>query len=181
MTTENFVEYSYDGIVIPYEDSGDSQELALGTGSVIKVGDTYHAYYTAHNPYKHPKEVVLRATSNDLVTWTKDKTFALKADDKYNIDDFRDPYVFFNEDDGLYWMLMTTRLADDGIILKLTSDDLDEWKMKACCTMRSAMAIWNVRVSLNTKENGISPILSNGRKEWLDTLLPILLMGRLKR
>ncbi len=50
MTTSDLVHYKDYGVVIPYVDDVYSQDLALGTGSVIKDKDgIYHAFYTGWN------------------------------------------------------------------------------------------------------------------------------------
>ena len=56
-TTNNFYEYNNEGQVIPYSKNTQDQDLALGTGSVIKDNNgVFHAFYTDHNPKKMPKK-----------------------------------------------------------------------------------------------------------------------------
>lgn len=126
--TGNFYEYEYRGQVIPYGDSAQAQDIALGTGSVIKdQNGTYHAFYTGHNDHFQPKEAVMHATSGDLLNWTKIPEDTLFAGDHYPDVDFRDPYVLYVEEEDRYWMLVTTRNERTGIIAKYTSDDLSTW------------------------------------------------------
>jgi len=49
-TTSDFVHYTYNGEDIPVT-ATNHYDMALGTGSVTKVGDTYHAFYTGNNPH----------------------------------------------------------------------------------------------------------------------------------
>lgn len=127
--TENFYEYEDCGEVIPYADSLNAQDIALGTGSVIKDEDgMYHAFYTGHNDTYSPKEAIMHATSKDMKDWTKLPEDTFSANAHYSQNDFRDPYVLYMEEEKEYWMLITTRNEKTGIIAKYTSKDLKQWK-----------------------------------------------------
>lgn len=127
--TGNFYEYEDKGAVIPYADSIEAQDIALGTGSVIKDKDgLYHAFYTGHNDTYSPKEAVMHATSKDMAQWTKIPEDTFSATDAYSKDDFRDPYVLYVEEEQQYWMLVTTRHNNTGVLVKYTSKDLKSWK-----------------------------------------------------
>ena len=72
MTTKDFVNYKDYGEVIPYENDLYSQDMALGTGSVIKdKNGIYHCFYTGHNDYKNNGlpwfEKIQHATSLDKI------------------------------------------------------------------------------------------------------------------
>ena len=126
--TSNFYEYENQGIVIPYGESMEVQDAALGTGSVIRDADgLYHAYFTGHNDTYAPKEAIMHATSTDLKNWTKHPEDTFYASDKYSKDDFRDPYVLYAEEESVYWMLVTARYEDQGVLVKYTSKDLVNW------------------------------------------------------
>jgi beta-fructofuranosidase len=128
ITTNNFVKYKNEGIVIPYSKKTSEQDLALGTGSVVKDKDgLYHAFYTGHNGRKTPKEAIMHAISKDLTAWIKIPEDTFFASEQYNADDFRDPYVFYNEDYKKYWMVITTRKNNMGVITLYTSEDLKKW------------------------------------------------------
>ena len=128
-TTRNFYEYKDEGIVIPYSKNTQDQDIALGTGSVVKdKNGLYHSFYTGHNPKKIPKEAIMHATSTDLKDWTKVPEDTFFASKQYEANDFRDPYVIYNEDYNEYWMLITTRKDKMGVIALYTSSDLKEWK-----------------------------------------------------
>lgn len=128
MQTQNFYDYTDRGEVIPFVNDFDDQELALGTGSVIKVDGLYHAFYTAHNGSLNPKEAIMHATSTDKINWTKIPENTFFASSQYNHNDFRDPYVFYNEQESQYWMLITTRKNNQGVIALYTSTDLKTWQ-----------------------------------------------------
>lgn len=127
-TTNNFCSYDYKGIVIPYTNDFSSQELALGTGSIIKdkVG-LYHAFYTGHNDNLSPKEAIMHATSKDMIKWTKIPSDTFLSSNQYESNDFRDPYVLYDDNSQKYWMLITTRKDSTGVIAKYTSSDLKNW------------------------------------------------------
>ena len=103
-TTSDFVHYTYNGEDIPVTNISH-YDMALGTGSVTKVGDTYHAFYTGNNPHFYnqgkPREYIRHAISTDgLQSFVKmeKETFTMDQDDGYNRHDFRDPYLFWNEE-----------------------------------------------------------------------------------
>jgi len=87
------------------------------TGSVIEHQGTYHIFYTGHNP-NNPKgmEFVCHATSPDGIAWTKHPEQAFGADGVHYQpkSDFRDPYVFWNEAEQCFWMLLCARHAGSG-------------------------------------------------------------------
>lgn len=117
------------------------------TGSVIEKDGVFHAFYTGHNP-NNPEglEFVMHATSQDAIHWTKHPGDMLRPDGKiYRIGkkadpgratwipiqewNFRDPYVFFNEEEKCYWMLFLGDSAQTGRMVQglATSHDLVKW------------------------------------------------------
>jgi beta-fructofuranosidase len=128
VTTADFFHYSDLGEALPVVQDRSSREFALGTGSVIQVGDTYHAYYTGFNNHLNPFEAILHATSHDLVHWTKHPEQTFYAPAGYERNDFRDPHVIRVEEKDEYWMLVTARSGGRGVIAKLVSKDLVKWK-----------------------------------------------------
>ena len=127
-STQDFLGYTDHGEALPVVQDKSSRELALGTGSVIKVGDTYHAYYTGFNKALTPFEAILHATSTDLVHWTKHPEHTFYAPSGYERNDFRDPHVIRVDEKGEYWMLVTARSRGRGVIAKLVSKDLVKWE-----------------------------------------------------
>lgn len=127
--TSNFYEYENKGEVIPYADTIEEQDIALGTGSVIKdKNGLYHAFYTGHNDTYTPKEAVMHATSKDMLSWTKIPEDTFYAGETYSQDDFRDPYALYVEEEDQYWLIVTTRANNTGVLVKYTSKDLKTWK-----------------------------------------------------
>ena len=132
LTTKDFTDYQHDSKVIPYDTSNEfAKDSALGTGSVVKGKDgLYHAFYTGFNWRSMPKETIMHAISRDLVSWQKVPEDSFHGSKPYIYDDtFRDPNVFYNEDYGEYWMLITTRSKKArGVIARYTSKDLKHWE-----------------------------------------------------
>lgn len=128
LQTQDYCFYEDKGIVIPYGESIQDQDIALGTGCVIKdQNGGYHAFYTGHNDHQAPKEAIMHATSSDMLNWTKvpEDTF---VGEQYSLDDFRDPYVFYVPEEQCYWMLVVTRKDNNGVIVRYSSTDLSKWK-----------------------------------------------------
>ncbi len=129
MTTNDFINYTDYGEVIPFVNDSNDQELALGTGSVIIDSDgLYHAFYTGHNGSLSPKEAIMHATSKDGIKWNKQPEHTFFAGTQYEADDFRDPFVFYEENSQEYWMLITARQNGTGVIARYTSKDLITWE-----------------------------------------------------
>lgn len=128
LRTRDFYQYEDEGEVIPYENEEDSIERALGTGSIIRdKKGKYHAFYTGHNDSLVPKERIMHAISNDGVNWKKIPEDTFEASETYDANDFRDPFVFWNSESEEYWMLITTRANQTGVIALYASKDLENW------------------------------------------------------
>ncbi|KAF7190327.1 Fructan 6-exohydrolase [Pseudocercospora fuligena] len=122
-------------------DNFDQDADGAWTGSaVLDPHGNLRIFYTGYNLAKGGKQVILNATSYDRhgskVTKTKGEIQITSDSDRSAFEDidFRDPYIFFNEEDQLYWMLIATRLAcgpspTRGCIALLTSTDLDAWHL----------------------------------------------------
>ena len=133
-STTDFISYNDHGIVVPCG-ADNSQEDALGTGSTIKVGDTYYTYYTGHNANLWPAEKIYLATSQDLRTWTKQTDFLLEAPlNDVDRNEFRDPFVF--KEGNVYKMLITSRAyvsaVNDwkAVLLQYSSTDMLNWNLE---------------------------------------------------
>ena len=128
LRTEDYCTYEDMGVVLPYADDATDQDIALGTGCVIKDQQgQYHAFYTGHNDFYEPKEAIMHATSSDMLNWTKVPADTFFANEKYAKNDFRDPYVFYVPEESQYWMLVVTRSEGSGVIAKYVSKDLSKW------------------------------------------------------
>lgn len=128
ITTTDYVNYTDCGVALNFEENSLSPDAALGTGSFIKDKDgNYHCFYTGHNDNGQEEglkfnEVVRHAKSTDnQKTWVKDEDFNLYGYEN----DFRDPYVYYDGDEEIYNMLVTTRDYGAGVIKRYSSDSLD--------------------------------------------------------
>ena len=130
-TTDDFVGYEDDGMMLEFGLMSDP-DPALGTGSVMRDREgLYHLFYTGHNDTGNGgmgKECVMHATSSDRVNWEKQPEDTFFSPDGYSKDDFRDPEVFWMEEDGCYWLLIAAREEKlGGVVAKYTSPDLKSW------------------------------------------------------
>lgn len=126
VSTKDGANYESLGEILPTGKSSLEQDAALGTGCCVynEADGLYYIFYTGHNPKSINAEVVMRATSTDFKTWTKDNSWAIYGSDYgYSSSDFRDPQVF-KGDDGLYHMIISSKLK----FAEFTSSDLKTWK-----------------------------------------------------
>jgi len=136
ITTDDFINFDERGEMIS-RGTTEEQDCWVFTGSVIEAMGKYHIFYTGHNghfiPRGLPLEGVMHAVSDDLEHWTKlpDETFYANTD-KYEINDFRDPFVYFDEQTNRYNMLLVSRKKNSGHTAGFTaiysSDDLKTWR-----------------------------------------------------
>lgn len=125
--TKDCANYESLGEVLSTGKSSLEQDAALGTGCCVysEADGLYYIYYTGHNPQCKEGEVIMRATSSDFKTWTKDLAWAIRGSEhNYSTSDFRDPQIF-KDDNGLYHMVIAScgnlKLAD------YTSSNLKDW------------------------------------------------------
>ena len=107
------------------------------TGSVIKVGDRWHAFYAVAVPGVVPTQVICHATSDDLGVFTKDEANPiLLPTGGFEPGDWRDPFVWWDEAMARYRMILSARKSDGpaafrGVIASATSSDLTDWTVDA--------------------------------------------------
>lgn len=138
VTTKDGANYKSLGETLSVGTSDYQQDAAPGTGCCYynKLDGLYYIYYTGHNPNCENTEVVMRATSSDFKTWTRDNAWSLKgADFNLSSQDFRDPQIF--EDNGTYHMIIATRNGDPKFA-DFTSTDMKNWTFNS-----SFNAIWD--------------------------------------
>ena len=124
VSTSDGANYESLGELIPFGANDYQQDAALGTGCAFEKDGTYYIYYTGHNGNCKNREVVMRATSTDFATWTKDELWTLNGPDfGYSSNDFRDPQIFV-ADDGLWHMVIASKLK----FAEFKSADLKTWE-----------------------------------------------------
>lgn len=137
VTTRDFVNVTYHGEAVKRGNNREPNRNAY-TGSVVRAKDgTYYVYYTAFNPdiQINGKSVqsVMRAKGKDLYHLVNDGDFLLTADEElYESFDWRDPYVFYHEEEKCYWMLLAARRRGSGAlrggcIALCKSVDMEKW------------------------------------------------------
>ena len=115
---------------------GDEPDASgVWTGAVIYGEGKYHAFYTGYNIQAEYQQTICRATSTDSITWEKDpkNPIILPLTSEYEPLDWRDPYVFYNEDESCYWMLISARINKGpvtrrGCVVLYRSPDLENWE-----------------------------------------------------
>lgn len=119
--------------LLPDGDVNGTDGENMFTGSVYECNGTFHIFYTGWNP-RNPsgREYVMHATSPDLIKWTKHPEDIIAPDGiqyaDYKDRDFRDPYVFWNEDVKEHWMILCANSLKGGGPGVAVSKDLTKWQ-----------------------------------------------------
>ena len=143
LITEDGVNIKDCKVVLPVGEYDDA-DYACYTGSVIEGNDgQFHMFYTAQNNYNpkyhrdgKPLQYVAHAISTDLINWEKLPELTFGADESiYEPFDWRDPFVFYNEDEKCFDMLLAARLRgasekNGGCVGLCRSYDLLHWEAK---------------------------------------------------
>ena len=139
VTTENLVDFHDEGVALP-SGGPTASDFNVYTGSVVLAEDgTHHVFYTGHNPDHlgadgQALQLVMHAISTDgMRTWDRLEADTFSATAGYETADWRDPFVFWDEEAALWRMLITARHADGperrrGVIAQCTSTDLSTWE-----------------------------------------------------
>lgn len=138
VSTKDGANYISLGEVLPFGDNDYAQDAALGTGCCYynKTDNLYYIYYTGHNGNCTNREVVMRATSSDCKTWTKDHLWALNGPDYgFSGNDFRDPQIF--EEGGKYHMIIASKpqFGGDPKFADFVSDNMRDWTLDSKINM----------------------------------------------
>ncbi|MCW3096663.1 MAG: hypothetical protein JWL77_2281 [Chthonomonadaceae bacterium] len=138
ISTTDFVHFEEHGEMLARGTEAE-QDLYVFTGCVLSAEGHYHIFYTGHNPHfdrlGKPVQAVMHAMSDDLLHWRKipEDTFFAPSEG-YEKNDWRDPFVFWNEEEGEWWMLLAARLDRGasrrrGCVALCTSRDLKRWEV----------------------------------------------------
>ncbi len=119
----------------------DDADFNAYTGSVLRdEAGKHHLFYTGQNP-RHlgadgtPLQLVMHATSTDgMQTWVKHPDLAFGSPDGYESADWRDPFVFKDEQGDTWRMLLAARHSEGperrrGVIAQFVSPDLNSWQL----------------------------------------------------
>lgn len=140
VTTSNLVEFIDEGLAFEHG-SADEADFNVYTGSILRDGDgVHHLFYTGQNPNRRgadqlPLQLVMHATSTDAMrTWQRHPEHTFGAPDGYESADWRDPFVFRDDEAGIWRMVLAARHTDGperrrGVIAQCTSTDLITWQI----------------------------------------------------
>jgi beta-fructofuranosidase len=128
---------------IAVSDAPAFDDRTTWTGSTVHHDGRWWMFYTATSNAEHGlKQRIGLATSNDLMTWTRHPRQPLLESDQrwyesleqtqWHDEAWRDPWVFRDQDDGSWHMLITARANtgphdDRGVIGHARSSDLVDW------------------------------------------------------
>ncbi len=137
ISTRDFVHFTEHGEMLP-RGTKEEQDLYVFTGSAIRAQEKYHIFYTGHNPHLQekgkPLEGIMHAVSGDMKAWKKlpEQTFFAPSGG-LEMNDWRDPFVFWNEESHEYNMLVAARFKKGiprrrGLTAICTSKDLVKWE-----------------------------------------------------
>lgn len=140
VSTQDFIQFEDHGVALPKASMQDHDQHPA-TGCVYTDDTGKHTiFYTGMNPYfrndSQYSQVLLYATSDDLITWTKQPDAIWLPDESiYERHDWRDPFVFKHPGNGRFYMLVAARLKKGAISRRgctalLTSDDLRNWQVE---------------------------------------------------
>ena len=115
---------------------GDCDGDGIWTGSVIENEGVFHFFYTGYNRQSASPQTICKATSTDMKTWDKSGSNPLISPDSrwYETVDWRDPFVYRDEEAECFKMLISARLKEGpqfrrGCVAVATSDDLESWEV----------------------------------------------------
>lgn len=124
-------------VLEPSRNPEDPDHNGVWTGSVIFAEGCFHIFYTGYLINSKFPQTICHATSYDGINFKKDPKNPLILPDveKYESVDWRDPYVFWNDDEQVYWALIAARLNKGpynfrGCIALAKSKDLIDWDIK---------------------------------------------------
>jgi beta-fructofuranosidase len=138
VSTTDFVHFTEHGEMLA-RGTPEEQDLYVFTGSVVHAEGRHHIFYTGHNHHlqKHgkPQQAIMHAVSDDLLKWTKLPSATFFAPAGYEPHDWRDPFVFRNEEANEYWMLVCARRPAGpsrrrGCTALCVSKDLKRWETR---------------------------------------------------
>ncbi len=133
--TNDFVDFEDLGEALERGEDSD-QDQFIFAGSVFEADGTYYAMYTGYNrdypAQGRASQVLMIATSSDLKTWNKTSRKLVVPQEGYDENDWRDPFVLWDEEAGRYLMILGARTLEGEKILTgrtvyFTSNDLREW------------------------------------------------------
>ncbi|WP_454299495.1 glycosyl hydrolase family 32 [Salana multivorans] len=138
VSTTDFVTFVDHGEVL-LRGADDAQDQFIFAGSVLRGPDAFYAFYTGYNrdfpAQGRASQVLMVARSEDLLTWEKTDRALVVPQDGYDPDDWRDPFVLWDEEGGRYLMILGARRTGpktqaSGSTVAFSSTDLETWEFE---------------------------------------------------
>ena len=130
-TTTDFVTYEEQQEPVLEANRSGGQDGWIGTGSVVKIGETYYFFYTGHSSASdcEYKEKIMVAKSDNLTSFEKVEGWEIIPDTSLGQKlDFRDPQAYYDEVTKNITMTVTASQSGTARILKYTvSEDLSSY------------------------------------------------------
>ena len=148
-TTTDFVTYTeQDNPVIEASWNG-GQDDWIGTGSVVKIGETYYFFYTGHTDSGEYKEKIMVASGNSPTSFDKMTGWEITPPDELGQkNDFRDPQAYYDPETNTIAMTVTASQNGVARILKYTlSADLQTVTYDGIIFTNSVGDFWNLECS----------------------------------
>jgi len=128
-TSRDLVHWDKHPIAVSGGAQGEPDSQGCATGAVIESEGRFYLFYTGN-------QNICLATSVDLDHWTKHPANPILSPDgqAYTHGYFRDPFVFFHEQEGQWWMLLGSREVGPpalraGCVGLAKSQDLLHWQL----------------------------------------------------
>lgn len=130
-TSRDLISWQEHPVVVRPGPAGAPDSDNCATGTVVEHDGKFYCFYTGN-------QNVCLATSDDLENWTKHPNNPVLQTDGviYRKENFRDPFVFWNREEKLWWLLIATQHASalpqrGGCIGLAKSRDLIQWRFAA--------------------------------------------------
>ena len=150
-TTKDFVTYTEKDDVVLEASRAGGQDGWIGTGSVVKVKDTYYFFYTGHafsDSYEF-KEKILVAKGSSLTSFEKVADWEIVPPSELGQkNDFRDPQAYYDEATDTITLTVTAAQSNKARILKFTlSGDLTTITYDGIIFTDPTASFWNLECS----------------------------------
>jgi len=117
-TTTDFVTYTDHGEIV-LRGADDERDQFILAGSVFAANGRFVAAYTVNRDFPQlgkPSQVLMAAVSDDLLHWEKIADGLVSPQEGYDPDDWRDPFVLWDDEHRRYLMILGARAAGERIL-----------------------------------------------------------------
>ncbi len=120
--------------LLPGIDKNSPDRDGIWTGSIVFYKNVFHFFYTGYAIHNNFPQTICHATSLDCVNFEKDKKNPIIIPDTkyYETVDWRDPFVFWNDNEKLFWMIISARYNQGpqnlrAVLVLYKSKNLETW------------------------------------------------------